>query len=96
VHPVYGLSHAATACASAGDSVVSSPPFTLHSAKDKEREQVERLYNTLVAAKKKAGENVSGSLDSFSTFVQKKTAEIRKQYGRMWNSRWNSTAARSS
>jgi phage gp36-like protein len=34
----------------------------------------------LVAAKKKAGENVSGSLDSFSTFVQKKTEQIRKQY----------------
>jgi hypothetical protein len=32
-------------------------------------------------SQKKAGENVSGSLDSFSTFVQKKTAEIRKQYG---------------
>ena len=46
-----------------------------------EHEQVERLYNTLVAAKKKAGENVSGNLDSFTTFVQKKTAEIRKQYG---------------
>jgi hypothetical protein len=80
-HHVYGLSHAAAAGAAEGDSVVTSPPFTLHSAKDKEREQVERLYNTLVTAKKKAGENVSGSLDSFSTFVQKKTAEIRKQYG---------------
>ena len=45
-----------------------------------EREQVERLYNTLVAAKKKAGENVSGGIDSFITFVQKKTEEIRKQY----------------
>jgi hypothetical protein len=44
------------------------------------REQLERLYNTLVAAKKKAGENVSGSLDSFSSFVQKKTDQIRKQY----------------
>jgi hypothetical protein len=79
-NPVYGLSHAAAA---AGDaSAVSSQPFTLHSAADKtEHEQVERLYNTLVAAKKKAGENVSGNLDSFSTFVQKKTQEIRKQYG---------------
>ena len=79
-HPVYGLSHAAAAGSAAGD-VVSSPPFTLHTAKDKEHEQVERLYNTLVAAKKKAGENVSGNLDSFSTFVRKKTEEIRKQYG---------------
>ena len=79
-HPVYGLSHAAAAGAEAAGTV-TSPPFTLHTAKDKEHEQVERLYNTLVAAKKKAGENVSGNLNSFSTFVQKKTAEIRKQYG---------------
>ena len=54
----------------------------MHSAADKaEREQVERLFNTLVAAKKKAGEKVSGNLDSFSSFVQKKSEEIRKQYG---------------
>ncbi|MGA1987913.1 MAG: MXAN_5187 C-terminal domain-containing protein [Candidatus Sulfotelmatobacter sp.] len=33
-----------------------------------------------VAAKKKAGENVTGSIDSFTTFVQKKTEQIRKQY----------------
>ena len=80
-NPVYGLSHAAAAAA--GDApTVSSQPFTLHTTADKaEHEQVERLFNTLVAAKKKAGENVSGNLDSFSTFVQKKTAEIRKQYG---------------
>jgi hypothetical protein len=73
-NPVYGLSQAAAV-------PVSSPqPFTLHSVDQTEQEQVERLYNTLVAAKKKAGESVSGNLDSFSTFVQKKTAEIRKQY----------------
>jgi hypothetical protein len=84
-NPVYGLSHAAAASGdtAAGEApAVSSQPFTLHSKVDKtEREQVERLYNALVAAKKKAGENVSGNLDSFSTFVEKKTAEIRKQYG---------------
>jgi hypothetical protein len=81
-NPVYGLSHAAAAAATGTASAVSSQPFTLHSAADKtEHEQVERLFNTLVAAKKKAGENVSGNLDSFSTFVQKKTQEIRKQYG---------------
>ena len=81
-NPVYGLSHATAATASGATTAVSSQPFTMHSSADKsEREQVERLFNTLVAAKKKAGENVSGTLDSFSTFVQKKTAEIRKQYG---------------
>ncbi len=78
-NPVYGLSHTATATAAA--PAVTQQPITLHSTVDKsEREQVERLYNTLVAAKKKAGENVSGSLDSFSTFVEKKTEEIRKKF----------------
>src|ERR1700758_4550149 len=74
-HPVSGGSHAAAAAAGA-----SSQPFTLHSVDQGEREQVERLYNTLVAAKKKAGENVSGGIDSFTAFVQKKTEQIRKQY----------------
>src|SRR5262249_19344600 len=74
-HTAYGLSHAAAAGAG-----TSSQPFTLGSA-DADKEQVERLYNTLVAAKKKAGENVSGNIDSFKTFVQKKTDQIRKQYG---------------
>jgi alkanesulfonate monooxygenase SsuD/methylene tetrahydromethanopterin reductase-like flavin-dependent oxidoreductase (luciferase family) len=76
-HPVYGVSHTAAAAA-AGSS--SSPHFTLHSVDQAEHEQVERLYNTLVAAKKKAGENVSGNIDSFTAFVQKKTEQIRKQY----------------
>src|SRR5581483_11125129 len=77
-HPVYGVSHAAAAVAAAG--ATSSPHFTLRSVDQSEREQVERLYNTLVAAKKKAGEPVSGGIDSFTTFVQKKTEQIRKQY----------------
>jgi alkanesulfonate monooxygenase SsuD/methylene tetrahydromethanopterin reductase-like flavin-dependent oxidoreductase (luciferase family) len=75
-HPVYGVSQAAAAAAGA----TASQAFTLHSVDQAEREQVERLYNTLVAAKKKAGENVTGSIDSFTTFVQKKTEQIRKQY----------------
>jgi hypothetical protein len=74
-HPVYGVSQAAA------EAAAGSPPhFTLHSVDQSEREQVERLYNILVAAKKKAGEKVTGSFDSFSTFVQKKTEQIRKQY----------------
>ena len=77
-HPVYGVSHAAAAAA--GGGAVSSQHFALHNVDQGEREQVERLYNTLVAAKKKAGENVTGSIDSFATFVQKKTEQIRKQY----------------
>lgn len=76
-HHVYGVSKAAAAAA-AGSA--TSQPFTMHE-NEAGREQLERLYNTLVAAKKKAGENVSGNLDSFSTFVKKKTEQIRKQYG---------------
>ena len=76
-HPVYGVSHAAAAAAAAG---AASQPFTLHSVDQTEREKVERLYNTLVAAKKKAGENVTGTIDSFAAFVQKKTQQIRNQY----------------
>jgi hypothetical protein len=77
-HPkAYGVSRAAIA---AVEGAAPSQPFTLHAVDQGEREQVERLYNTLVAAKKKAGENVSGSIDSFTSFVQKKTEQIRKQY----------------
>jgi hypothetical protein len=81
-NPVYGVSHAAAAAAAAtAADAASSQPFTLRSVDKAEREQVERLYNTLVAAKKKAGEHISGNFDSFTTFVQKKTEQIRKQYG---------------
>jgi hypothetical protein len=79
-HPVYGVSQAAAASAGAATGSTTSPQFTLHSVDQAEREQVERLYNVLVAAKKKAGEKVSGDFDSFTTFVQKKTQQIRKQY----------------
>jgi hypothetical protein len=71
-HPAYGVSRA--------EDANSPQPFTLHNSDATEREQVERLYNTLVAAKQKAGENVTGNLDSFTAFVHKKTDQIRKQY----------------
>lgn len=70
-HPVYGVSAAAQARA-------FSMAFT---DATQQTEEVERLYNALVAAKKKSGEAVTGNLDSFSTFVKKKTDQIRKQYG---------------
>lgn len=73
-HPPYGVGRAAAAAAT------SPQHFTLQSVDQSEREQVERLYNTLVAAKKKAGESVTGTVDSFAAFVQKKTEQIRKQY----------------
>jgi hypothetical protein len=76
-HKVYGLSHAATEAASDG-----SRAFVVHCADPgAESDKVEKLFLALSDAKKKTGENVSGSLDSFKSFVQKKTEEIRKQHG---------------
>lgn len=46
-----------------------------------EQDRVKKLYIALTEAKKKAGEQVTGNLDSFSSFVEKKTSQIRKQYG---------------
>ncbi len=75
-HKVYGLSHASHSEAAPVE------PFVLHSTDSAtEREKVEKLFIALTDAKRKAGENVSGSLDSFSSFVQKKTEQLRKQHG---------------
>ncbi len=82
---VYGIGHAATAAAAtatATEPVMEGRPFSvLCSDTRAEREQVEKLYQALAEAKRKAGEAVSGNLESFSSFVQKKTDQIRKQYG---------------
>lgn len=71
-HAAYGVSRAAKEANS----------FTLECSDAAARsEDVERMYNALVAAKKKSGETVTGNLDSFSNFVKNKTSQIRKQYG---------------
>ena len=45
-------------------------------------EEVQRLFNAMMSAKTKAGEAGSNaSFDSFKAFVQKKTEQIRKDYG---------------
>ncbi len=68
-HKVYGVGHH------------EGQPFVMQcSDATTEAEKVEKLYQVLSAAKKKNGESVSGSLDSFKSFVQKKTQEIRKQH----------------
>lgn len=67
-HKAYGVGH-------------HDGPFVVDWSDPKsEHDKVEKLFVALSYAKKKAGENVSGSLDSFNSFVQKKTAEIKKQY----------------
>jgi hypothetical protein len=73
-HKTYGVHHV-----SAGDG---NQPFVVHCAEPQaENEQVEKLFEALSEAKKKTGEKVSGSIDSFKSFVEKKTQEIRKQHG---------------
>jgi len=70
--PAYGVAHASG----------EPKPFMVECSDPiAQRDLVERLYNVLVAAKKKSGESVSGNLDSFNSFVKKKTDQIRKQYG---------------
>jgi len=81
--PVYGVSAAAAAVA-AGAAVApaTAQPLTVQCADPRaERQTVESLYKALSEAKKNSGEAVSGNFDSFAAFVQKKTDQIRKQYG---------------
>ena len=70
-HHAYGVANAAG----------EPRAFTMECSENAPKEDVERLYNALVAAKKKSGEAVSGNLDSFATFVKNKTDQIRKQHG---------------
>ena len=87
-HKVYGVGQAeagvgaAAAPATALAPVIDDRPFSVQCSDARaERDQVQKLYKVLTEAKKKAGEAVSGNLDSFTSFVQKKTHQIRKQYG---------------
>jgi formaldehyde-activating enzyme involved in methanogenesis len=92
-HKVYGVSQAAAAIAAAGATPAAATsaaippteekkPFSVQCADARsERDQVQKLYQALTDAKKRSGEAVSGNLDSFTSFVQKKTDQIRKQYG---------------
>jgi hypothetical protein len=72
-HKAYGV---AVANQTAGD-IFSVECSDAHA----ERGEVEKLFHALTDAKKKAGKDVSGSIDSFASFVEKKTEQIRKQYG---------------
>ena len=73
--PVYGVGRIAEASA-------GGQPFTVQcSNAAAEKEKVESLYKALTEAKQKSGEKVSGSFDSFVAFVEKKTSQLRKEYG---------------
>jgi hypothetical protein len=59
-----------------------SGPFKTHfSNVHEEQEGVQRLFNAMMAAKTKAGEPGSANFESFKNFVQKKTEQIRKDFG---------------
>lgn len=77
-HPVvYGIAHDKAAG-------TRKKPFTVQcSDAVGERDKVELLFRELVEAKKQNGESVAdnANLDSFKSFVAKKTEQIRKQYG---------------
>lgn len=73
---------AAAALSKKGKPAEEEGNFKTHfSDVNAEQANVERLFNAMMAAKSKAGENANASFDSFKTFVQKKTEQIRKDYG---------------
>ena len=79
-HPVYGLGQAAAAAVATARG--NEGPLTVQCSDARtEHDQVEKLYKALTEAKKKAGESVTGNIESFTSFVQKKTDQIRKQHG---------------
>ena len=78
-HKVYGVSAAALAAAAGAPT---GEFFSVQcSDATNERDRVEKLYRALSEAKQKSGKNAPANFDNFASFVQKKTNEIRKQYG---------------
>ena len=72
---------AAAALAGQGEEEVKTYKTALSDA-NADHESVQRLFNAMMAAKSKAGEaGANASFDSFKAFVQKKTEQIRKDYG---------------
>ncbi|MGB8012194.1 MAG: MXAN_5187 C-terminal domain-containing protein [Terriglobales bacterium] len=80
-HQVYGVARPAQP-ADGNTAAGAEQPFSIqYSGTMAERTQVESLFNALTEAKQKSGEKVTGNLDSFATFVRKKTSELREQHG---------------
>ncbi len=76
--------HAAAEALEEGTAQEASKPFSVHFADaDAEHDRVQKLFEAMVEARKKAGDaGVSGAnFDSFKAFVKKKTEQIRKDYG---------------
>jgi hypothetical protein len=83
-HPAYGVAHtgSGTGAAAAATRAGGAGARTFECSNPRaEGEKVQELYRALSEAKKKSGEANAGNFDSFHSFVQKKTDQIRKQYG---------------
>ena len=90
-HRVYGVSQAALAVAAGAAAPAegselfpgrAEQAFAVQCSDARvDHDKVEKLYRVLTEAKRNAGEEVSGNMENFSSFVQKKTDQIRKQYG---------------
>jgi hypothetical protein len=72
---------AAAALAGKGETQEEKAFRTSCSDVNADHENVQRLFNAMMAAKTKSGEASNASFDSFKAFVQKKTEQIRKDYG---------------
>jgi hypothetical protein len=74
---------AAQALSGQAAAAAENKPFiTNFSNVDAEHDQVKALFEAMMAAKARNGENTpAGSVDSFKAFVKKKTDQIRKDYG---------------
>jgi len=75
---------AAEALEEAPEGQVAPEPFRVHcSDVEKEHDNVQKLFDAMMDARKQSGEaaGAGGNFDSFKAFVKKKTEQIRKDYG---------------
>ncbi len=73
---------AGSAAPSAPDASAEEPFHIQCSDAEAEPDRVKSLFTAMMEAKQKAGEEAGGaSFESFKTFVQRKTEQIRKDYG---------------
>ncbi|HUQ49821.1 MAG TPA: MXAN_5187 C-terminal domain-containing protein [Terriglobales bacterium] len=73
---------AAEAFSKKGKPAEAEGPFRTHcSDVNADHENVQLLFKAMMDAKTKAGEAGNANFDSFKNFVQKKTEQIRKDYG---------------
>jgi len=75
---------AAEALEEAPEGQVAAEPFRVRcSDVEKEHDNVQKLFDAMMDARKQSGEaaGAGGNFDSFKAFVKKKTEQIRKDYG---------------